>query len=122
MIEDEQNKKDNRAYWSQDGQVFFCYGYAWGLDDKLNTLCLGTEADVQAILKGDKRISEDMDAQHRAVLVRLLEERDHGRAKPPRRLPSRQGTKRSLRGQYRYNSSLAKARAAKLSGRQKALV
>jgi len=117
-METEQGKqKDNRAYWSDDGQVFFCDGYARGLDEKLNTLCLGTEADVQAILKGDKRISEDMDGRRRAVLVKLLEEREHDRPKPTGRLPISKGTKRGFRGKYRYGRSLAKAGAAKLSGR-----
>ena len=38
--------------WDDTGQIFFTGNYAWGIAPDLRTLCLGTEFEVQAYLKG----------------------------------------------------------------------
>ena len=39
-----------RDYWSEGGQVYFLDGYAWGLNPKLETICLGTAQAVRVAI------------------------------------------------------------------------
>ena len=34
-------------YWTRDGQLFVCDGYAWGVLGSGQTICVGTEADIK---------------------------------------------------------------------------
>ena len=77
MVDDKQ-VKNSRAEWSEDGQVFFCDGHAWGLEDNLNTICLGKSDEVKAILKGEKPIPDNMHTRRKAVLEQILRESGNG--------------------------------------------
>jgi len=61
-----------RDDWSRDGQVYYCDGKAYGLEDNLGTIWLGDKDKVEAILMGEKSIPEDMHPRCRAVLEKIL--------------------------------------------------
>jgi len=42
--------KEYRDHWSEDGQVYFCDGKGYGLTDTLQTICLGSEEDIEICL------------------------------------------------------------------------
>ena len=46
--------KDCRDYRSEGGQIFFCGGKAYGLTPRLQTLCLGSEAEILQALSENK--------------------------------------------------------------------
>ena len=43
-------------YWTRDGQLFVCDGYAWGVLESGKTICAGTEADIK---RGELGLSPD---------------------------------------------------------------
>lgn len=52
--------------WSENGRVFFCGGYGWGIREvgsgnirDLKSVCLGTEADVKKQLRDGVRNSNE---------------------------------------------------------------
>jgi len=66
-------------YWL-NGQVYFLDGKAYGLDEELETVCLGKEAEILPVLKGDKPIPKDIQGSRRAVLESILEEKEDATA------------------------------------------
>ena len=51
----------SRDYWDSTGQIFFTDNHGWGLAPDLSTVCMGTEVEVLAYLKGGglpRRISQ----------------------------------------------------------------
>lgn len=93
--------REQCAYWSHDGQIYFTGGYAYGIVGvpmprttdgtrrwELKTLCLGKEEEVLAQLQEENAREED---------------RRRGRAKRP---PTRKGIGRSFRGQHKYGAGL----------------
>ena len=41
--------KETKDYWSECGQIFFYSGKGYGLTDRLQTVCLGSEDDIKKI-------------------------------------------------------------------------
>jgi hypothetical protein len=42
--------KELRDRWSEDNQIFYTYGKGYGLNQKLETVCLGLEEDIEDYL------------------------------------------------------------------------
>jgi hypothetical protein len=38
--------KEYHNHWSEDGQIYFCDGKGYGITDTLQTICLGSEEDI----------------------------------------------------------------------------
>ena len=47
-------KKDNTAYWSDGGQIYFVEGKGWGIAPNLTMVCIGDKADILKALKENK--------------------------------------------------------------------
>ena len=50
MLPVARQRGEGKDYWSEDGQIFFAGGKGYGLTEKLSTICLGDEADIQHTL------------------------------------------------------------------------
>ncbi|MFC1944616.1 hypothetical protein ACFLX5_03900 [Chloroflexota bacterium] len=61
-----------RDYWSHCGQVFFHYGTAYGLTDRLKTVRLGSADDVQEALK-TRIIPDVITGPARDILSQIIE-------------------------------------------------
>jgi len=44
----------SKESWSPGGQIFFCDGWAWGVNTDMRTVCLGSEVSVRAALTDPK--------------------------------------------------------------------
>jgi hypothetical protein len=66
--------KEQKAYWSDCGQIFFCDGKGYGLADTLQTVCLGNERDIKNFLKGGQ-LSEELSSPQRQILIKIQEYR-----------------------------------------------
>ena len=81
-VRKEQKKFKGKSYWLED--VFIDQGWCWAIEEiekddghnELVSLCLGSEAEIVPILKGDKPIPEDMHPRRRAILTEILAEKD----------------------------------------------
>ena len=60
--------------WSEDGQIFFCEGYGWGLTETLKTICLGKEADIKKFFDTGE-LNNELDPTRKQVLNGILEYR-----------------------------------------------
>ena len=47
-------EKKTKDYWSSGEQIYFVDGWAWGLDEKSRTVCLGREYDFNQYLETDE--------------------------------------------------------------------
>jgi len=63
-----------KDYWSQDGQIFFTGGQGFGLKANLETICLGTEADINEVLETGK-LTDKFNVSQRVILADILEYR-----------------------------------------------
>jgi len=96
-------QKQHRDYWV--GEVFFCDGHAWGVDESLKTLWLGKEEDILPVVKDEREMLNHLSPKQKLVLAQLLEimeEQDAG-TKQTRRFPITKRARPSFRGQYRYH-------------------
>ena len=68
-----------RDYWDDTGQVFFTSNHGWGIAPDLSSVCLGTEFEVLAYLKGGtlpKHINQT--ANEVLEQIKELKESDEG--------------------------------------------
>jgi hypothetical protein len=86
------NKK--REYWSECEQVYFLDGWAWGLTEKCQRICLGKEPDIKEFLD-THIIPDDLPAQHRQVLAWIKEYREENGFGKQRYQPKKPGHIRS---------------------------
>ena len=79
MIESEKQKpKRQKDYWfpEDDPQVYIdSYNWAWGVDSKLQTVCLGRAETILSVLKGDRRIGECKPSVARTILLDILDDK-----------------------------------------------
>ena len=47
-------QEQDKATWSEGGQIFFCGDKAWGVAPDLRTICLGKEAEITDALENNK--------------------------------------------------------------------
>jgi hypothetical protein len=50
--------KETKDCWSEGGQIYYCGGSAYGVDNNLQTFCIGGEAEVRQALK-DKKMTDN---------------------------------------------------------------
>ena len=67
-------QKEYRNHWSEDGQVFFCDGKGYGLAETLETICLGSEEDIERYLETGQ-FSPQFNPLQRQVLGQILDYR-----------------------------------------------
>lgn len=67
--------REGQDYWSDCGQVYFLDGWAWGLTEKCQRICLGREHDIKEFLDYHV-IPDDLPGQHRQVLAWIKEYRE----------------------------------------------
>jgi len=60
--------------WSEDGFVNFIGGWGWGLTEKLRTICLGKEGDINSFFETGE-VTWELSPIHRRVLYEILEYR-----------------------------------------------
>lgn len=74
MTKEEPTAKERRDYWSDDGQIFFTAGFAYGLTPELKTICLGSEEDVNQFLNagdnGDKFTTSQLEVLEQIKIYR----------------------------------------------------
>ena len=68
------SKRELRDHWSEDGQIFYTYGKGYGLNQKLETICLGLEEDIEDYLSTGE-VSEHFNPIQRKILAGILEYR-----------------------------------------------
>jgi hypothetical protein len=84
----EQNQTKDRCYWFDD--IFMHDGYAWATElierEMINKkiwdckpLCLGMEAEIVPILKGNQPIPDHMHPRRKAILETIVKEKSSGR-------------------------------------------
>jgi hypothetical protein len=66
--------REERNHWSEDGQIFYIYGKGYGLNEKLETICLGLEADIVKYLAAGE-FSEHFNPIQRKILDGIFEYR-----------------------------------------------
>jgi hypothetical protein len=66
--------RESRDHWSEDDQIFYTYGKGYGLTDKLETVCLGTEEDIEEYLATGE-FDEHFNPIQRKILTGILEYR-----------------------------------------------
>jgi len=71
---EEVTAKEQKASWSDCGQIFFCDGKGYGLTDTLQTICLGTEQGIRDFMVGEESSAEFSPAQ-KQVLTKIREYR-----------------------------------------------
>ena len=70
-----EKEKEYRSYWSQpDSQVFFNDGLGWGIDENLQTICLGREEDIKAFFETGE-MKQDLHLKQREILTQIAEYR-----------------------------------------------
>lgn len=68
------SEKEPKDYWSECGQIFFCYGKGYGLTDTLRTICLGNEDDIRKFLD-TRELNNELNSSQRQVLSGILDYR-----------------------------------------------
>jgi hypothetical protein len=116
MAEDhsEKHKPERKPhFWLSDiypdnysNDIYFdSYGWSWGLDDDLDSCCLGETERVLAIIKGEEKMPEDIGSTAKAILLQILKDREeeNGRDKITTRTPGIQRGRsvRSLRNRQK---------------------
>jgi hypothetical protein len=66
--------RELRDHWSEDGQIFYTYGKGYGLNEKLDTICLGLEEDIAEYLATGE-FGEHFNPVQRKILEGILEYR-----------------------------------------------
>ena len=66
-MEAENKRKDKRAYWSVDEQIFFLDGKGWGVNILGDTVCLGKEEDILKKLEEEKELNNGTNAKRSSV-------------------------------------------------------
>ena len=64
----------NKDHWSECSQVFFCDGKGYGLTDTLQTVCLGTEEEINSYFGGGG-LNNELNTTQRQVLSGILDYR-----------------------------------------------
>jgi hypothetical protein len=66
--------KELRDHWSEDGQIFYTYGKGYGLNEKLDTIYLGLEEDIEKYLATGE-FGEHYNPVQRKILAGIMEYR-----------------------------------------------
>ena len=66
--------KDHKDYWSDCGQILFTGGFSWGLTDKLNNICLGSEDNIKKFFETGE-LNDGLNSIERQVLLDIIEYR-----------------------------------------------
>lgn len=67
-------EKRRRDHWSEDDQVFYTHGKGYGLTDTLQTICLGSEEDIEECFETG-RFAVGLSLVQRQVLEQILDYR-----------------------------------------------
>ncbi len=72
--------------WSPGGQIYFTGGQAYGVNSKLQTFIMGTEKELQEVLKSGKSFKNPLldnimvtDVNNRGSTTQVARRRIHGR-------------------------------------------
>jgi hypothetical protein len=63
--------EQNKSYWSECGQVFFCDGRGYGLIDKLRSINIGSEDDIKKAFDTGE-LNDQLQPVQRQVLIEIL--------------------------------------------------